>query len=65
MVKLVDTLDLGSSAEKLVGSSPISGNAQAGMYFMGGGAPARPQISLKGKAQPPLIKYYANISPIN
>lgn len=31
MVKLVDTLDLGSSAEKHVGSSPISGNAQAGM----------------------------------
>ena len=79
MVKLVDTLDLGSSAEKHVGSSPISGNAQAGMCFVGGGGdllvenktpapPPRPQVSSKkavGEAQPPLIKYYANISPIN
>ena len=30
MVKLVDTSDLGSGAEKHVGSSPISGNAQSG-----------------------------------
>ncbi len=42
MVQLVDTLDLGSSAEKHVGSSPISGNAQAGNVLRMRGLEARP-----------------------